>query len=454
MDSITVDVAIPAGRLESQPAAPRPLAHVDGIPLYASGRAPDHLRSQTQLAGSRLKPAPGQLPAAYVRTREWGDVALYEPDVAVRMRPLPSSVKKRMAARRTCPTCLAVRPGIVRGRRCSLCAERERAAERRLAARTCRDCETVRERPYPPAHGRCQACRTAQRLRERTRRAEWLARVTTCSGTDCAVRVVSRRTALGWLRRNGAVWYSPSEWPDRCPPCTAAHLAETAAREERYAREAAERAARARENRAAEVTELRRWAADALADPAVVILDTETCGLDADSAVVEIAVITAGGEVLLDTLVNPGQGVSIPAEAAAIHGITDSDVALSSTFSDIAVRLTRVLDGRRILIWNAPYDVGRLRYELTRHYTAMGHADAAASADAWLDCMRFEDAMGPYSTWAGEWSDYFGSYRWQALGGGHRALGDVRTVIERLREMAALPAVSAGATDAVADRVA
>ncbi|MCX5199705.1 3'-5' exonuclease [Streptomyces sp. NBC_00249] len=218
---------------------------------------------------------------------------------------------------------------------------------------------------------------------------------------------------------------------------------------ERHAREEAERAARARENRAAKVASLRQWAADALADPSVVILDTETCGLEADSAVVEIAVITAGGNVLLDTLVNPGQGVSIPAEASAIHGITDSDVDQAPTFSDIAVRLTQVLDGRRILIWNAPYDVGRLRYELNRHYTAMGHSDAAASADAWLDCMRFEDAMIPYSDWVGDWSDYWGSYRWQALRGGHRALGDVRTVIERLREMAATPAASDDAAGAL-----
>lgn len=42
----------------------------------------------------------------------------------------------------------------------------------------------------------------------------------------------------------------------------------------------------------------------------------------------------------------------------------------------------------------------------------------------------------PYSDWYGDWNDYFGNYQWQPLGGGHRALGDVRAVLDRLREMA------------------
>ncbi|MFJ2900325.1 exonuclease domain-containing protein [Streptomyces sp. NPDC087218] len=68
------------------------------------------------------------------------------------------------------------------------------------------------------------------------------------------------------------------------------------------------------------------WAQKILADPdAYAILDTETTGLDYDSRIVEIAVTTAAGTVLLDTLVNPG--APIPAEAAAIHGITDVMVA-------------------------------------------------------------------------------------------------------------------------------
>jgi DNA polymerase III epsilon subunit-like protein len=68
------------------------------------------------------------------------------------------------------------------------------------------------------------------------------------------------------------------------------------------------------------------WAQKILANPdAYAILDTETTGLEYNSRIVEIAVTTADGEVLLDTLVNPGE--PIPADATAIHKITDEMVA-------------------------------------------------------------------------------------------------------------------------------
>ncbi|MFI9366073.1 3'-5' exonuclease [Kitasatospora sp. NPDC053057] len=178
---------------------------------------------------------------------------------------------------------------------------------------------------------------------------------------------------------------------------------------------------------------LEAWAAEALADPRAVVLDTETTGLESDSSIVELAVITTGGDVLVDVLLDPG--VPIPHEAAAIHGIDSSMVKGQRAFGDVLVQLTGALTGRRVLIYNASYDVGRLRWELTRHYRAEGHSDPEASAAAWLDSMHFEDVMIPYSDFVGDWSDYWGNNRWQPLGGGHRALGDCRAVISVLETM-------------------
>ncbi|GGZ39657.1 hypothetical protein [Streptomyces bluensis] len=62
------------------------------------------------------------------------------------------------------------------------------------------------------------------------------------------------------------------------------------------------------------------------------------------------------------------------------------------------------------------------------------------AAQAWLDPQTWEEcAMEQYAAFYGDWHDYFGSYTWQKLGGGHRALGDTRAVIRRLEEMAAYP---------------
>ncbi|MFK0294812.1 3'-5' exonuclease [Streptomyces sp. NPDC090442] len=231
-----------------------------------------------------------------------------------------------------------------------------------------------------------------------------------------------------------------------------------------YERERAEREAADRR----ELLEVCRWAADALSDSSVCVLDTETTGLAEDARIVEIAVVGLDGRPLLERLVNPG--IPIPPDATEKHKITDEMVSGAPSFSAIVGELTAALDGRRVLIYNKPYDVGRLRYELTRHYVSRAAdaaarsgaasvvsliegrsrgadgeplepldlrpvGDAAEMAAAWLDAMRFEDAMVPYSRWVGEWDDYHGNYRWQRLHGGHRAAADCRAVLECLVAM-------------------
>jgi hypothetical protein len=120
-----------------------------------------------------------------------------------------------------------------------------------------------------------------------------------------------------------------------------------------------------------------------------------------------------------------------------VHGITDDQVRDAPSFGDVLPHLTAALAGKRVLIYNRGFDVGRLRHELTLHYRQAGHDDPKASAQAWLDAVRFEDVMIPYSTWYGDWSDCWGEYTWQPLpNGNHRALGDCRALLEGLKEMA------------------
>ncbi|WP_406730000.1 3'-5' exonuclease (plasmid) [Streptomyces sp. GD-15H] len=427
---------VPASRSSTDEAPGRvargkPVDTEDGVAVYIWGQAPAGLQTQTQLAAARLRLSEGQLPLAYLRHRKHGDFALYDPAAAVKMRALPSSTKKKMEARRTCPTCGKVRKHIVRGRACSVCRNAAELARRRERERTCFGCGAVRERPYPKTHGRCRDCRRAQLAEERARKERALLHAITCPGLVCTVKTASKAEYRRWREAN-PYGYWRARW---CPPC-----------EERNEREAAEAEQRAREAREAErearrreVASLQEWAAAALADDSVVVLDTETTGLDSEACLVEVAVVSAGGDVLLDSLVNPG--VPIPRDASDLHGITDELVATAPSFGQLLVDLTRVLDGRRVLIYKRSYDVGRLRWELTRHYRAAGHEDPAASAAAWLESMTYEDVLVPYSNWVGDWSDYWGNYAWQRLGGDHRALGDCRAVLDCLRAMAAPAAV-------------
>lgn len=84
-------------------------------------------------------------------------------------------------------------------------------------------------------------------------------------------------------------------------------------------------------------------------------LDVETTGLSYhDDEIVEIAVLDADGNVLLDELVKPSG--TIPAEATAVHGITPEHVQDAPEFSAIAKRLQAIIDGRKIVCHNANFD--------------------------------------------------------------------------------------------------
>jgi hypothetical protein len=431
-----------------------PRSYTGGVPVYGWGRAPAYLRTKTQLAEQRLNLADGQAPLAYLWTRKLGEVPLYDPAVAVKMPPLSAAVKRRMRERRTCAECGRVRAVILHGRPCQVCRDRARRAAERLAARTCAGCGAIRGRPYPAEHGRCQECRRVQLQAKRERVAAWLAEVTVCREEGCAVRVLTLTAARVYLAERpfllrpdrpdlpDAAWWVPG--PRRCPPHAEAYERERERRraenQARYEREQEERRAAEREAARARVT----WAADALADPDVVVLDTETTGVHDTACVVDLAVVTSAGEVLLNTLVNPGPGVPIPSAATDVHGITDAMVDGAPAFAEILPALTAALAGRRVLIYNAPYDTGVLRWELTRHYDVLGDPAPAESAAAWLAGLAVDDVMVPYSDWVGEWDDYHQENRWQPLGGDHRALGGCRAVLRRLAEMSAAAAAPVG----------
>lgn len=97
----------------------------------------------------------------------------------------------------------------------------------------------------------------------------------------------------------------------------------------------------------------------------LVYFDLETTGLDPETdRIVELAFFGGdGGE--LTGLVNPC--VPIPAEATETHGITDSDVADSPTFADVAKQVETMIEGAVLVGFNSlRFDVPFLDAELRR----------------------------------------------------------------------------------------
>ncbi|TDT93360.1 exonuclease [Streptomyces sp. 846.5] len=252
-------------------------------------------------------------------------------------------------------------------------------------------------------------------------------RATSCTGRKrwgCRRRFPTRAQVEQWCREEQH--RSPWRYPvHTCPDCQTRDAEARAKVQAEYA----ESERQAVERRRLQVEALEKWAADALADPTVAILDCETTGLHPDARIVELSIITGTGRILLDTFVNPG--VRIPEDARNVHGISDQDVQYAPGFPALVDAITSALAGRRTLIYNKSFDVARLRYELDLYHGSSDHPDTAA----WFSRMRFEDVMEPYSDWVGEPHDYYGGYRWQALGGGHRSLGDCRAVIDVLAAM-------------------
>ncbi|MCB1118518.1 MAG: DUF3820 family protein [Chlamydiia bacterium] len=100
--------------------------------------------------------------------------------------------------------------------------------------------------------------------------------------------------------------------------------------------------------------------------------DTETTGIKADKErIVEIAAYDPVDDRSFVKLVNPG--IPIPAEAAAVHHISDEMVADASPFSDVGQEFIEFCQGEVVLIAhnNDGFDLPFLKAEFARNQLEM-----------------------------------------------------------------------------------
>lgn len=179
--------------------------------------------------------------------------------------------------------------------------------------------------------------------------------------------------------------------------------------------------------------EARAWATAIAADPRTVYLDTETTGFGSAAEIVDIAIVDARGQVLLDCLVRPVG--AIPPDASAIHGICDHHVAAAAPWPDICREALGLLAGRPVVVYNASYDRDMLGYACVRHGIAWD-----------VEMVRWECAMRAYAKYRGTRNPSRGGWKWHRLEvaaiqvgaspGGHRALGDALACREVVLAMA------------------
>lgn len=100
--------------------------------------------------------------------------------------------------------------------------------------------------------------------------------------------------------------------------------------------------------------------------------DTETTGIKSDKdRVIEIAAYDPVRNLTFEKFVNPG--CPIPAEATAIHHITDAMVASAPSFAEVGAEFTQFCEGDVVLIAhnNDGFDYHFLRCEFQRHSLQM-----------------------------------------------------------------------------------
>jgi DNA polymerase III epsilon subunit-like protein len=129
----------------------------------------------------------------------------------------------------------------------------------------------------------------------------------------------------------------------------------------------------------------------------------------------------ATGETLLNSLINPG--IPISHSAFRTHGISDSDVANAPSWPDMLPELLRITKSRKILAYNADYDIRIIRAECHRYHLHPRHFG---------DCRNWDCVMSRRSNW-------LRTRRWLPLGGSHRALDDCLSALDVLRNLAAPP---------------
>jgi len=137
-------------------------------------------------------------------------------------------------------------------------------------------------------------------------------------------------------------------------------------------------------------------------DYAPIFLDTETTGFSPQDVVIEVGVVDLSGATLYETLIKPS--IPIPADAGAIHGITEEMVADAPNWKETWAELESVLAGRLIGAYNADFDLRMMKQTHQRYWL-----------DWPLDDKHFFCVMKLYAAFYGQHSSHGDGFRFHKL---------------------------------------
>lgn len=170
--------------------------------------------------------------------------------------------------------------------------------------------------------------------------------------------------------------------------------------------------------------------------PDVLVLDTETTGLDSSAQVIEVSVIDTCGKLRLDALALPVGDV--PRQAANIHGLTMARLTQlgARPWRAVHADLCKALAGATlVMVYNAEFDRRLLQQTCARHGLT-------------LPSLLWRCVMLDYAAHRREPDPWGRGWKWHKLGEAgryegapasqeHRALSDARMTLALIRAVVA-----------------
>lgn len=172
----------------------------------------------------------------------------------------------------------------------------------------------------------------------------------------------------------------------------------------------------------------KKWCKERLTDTNTLIVDTETTGIlskDPDTEICQISIINIEGKPVFSALVKPNS--TMGKEALEKHGITPEMVEHSPTFPEIAPLLSKIIEGRHLVAYNAAFDIHLITHLFGKYKIDLPDFEASC-------------AMEAYSHWNGEWMSSKGDWKWHKLpqlayGQAHDALTDCMSTLLLMKKM-------------------
>lgn len=114
-------------------------------------------------------------------------------------------------------------------------------------------------------------------------------------------------------------------------------------------------------------------------------LDTETTGLSSSDEIIEISICTHDKKVIFDSILS--SKVTCSAQARAVHGITDAQIANGMPIESAKVILLNLLEGKTIISFNVDFDCKMLFQTIglktTKRFCVMKWSQSVLDYESW-----------------------------------------------------------------------